>query len=263
MPLAPLRSPRPDEHAEPGLDFGPVRRGRSRPPRRTPSPETRRPLLSALGVLVVLGCALLGAEIAAHVNHRSSYLAVAAYVPQGAAITASDLTIVSLTVGSGVSAVPSTQTASVLGHRASEPLEPGSLLVPDDLTASLPLPAGDALVGTSLSSDQAPAGLMPGDSVIIVLGGQSSGLPSAATETGSSPSTHGSSTTGTSDPAVSGTLAVGMIYAISVPSAAGAGSSSDNEVVTLEVPRTAAGLVTAASAVSDISLAQIPKGATS
>jgi hypothetical protein len=262
MPLAPLRS-RPDEHAEPGFDLGPVRRGRPRPPRRTPSPESRRPLLSVLGVLVVLVCALLGAEIAAHANHRSHYLAVATYVPQGAAITFGDLTVVSLTAGSGVSAVPSTQTASVLGRRASEPLEAGSLLVPDDLTATLPLPAGDALVGTSLESDQAPAGLMPGDFVMIVLGGQSSGLPGSASGAGAAASTHSSSTTGTAAAAVSGSLGVGTVYAISLPSAASAENSSDTEIVTLEVPRSAAALVTAASAVSDISLAQIAEGSTS
>ncbi|MGA2208957.1 MAG: SAF domain-containing protein [Acidimicrobiales bacterium] len=262
MPLAPLRS-RPDEHTEPGFDLGPVRRGRSRRPRRTSNPESRRPLMSALGVLVVLVCALLGAEVAAHANHRSRDLAVATYVPQGAAITAADLTIVSLTAGSGVSAVPSSESESVLGRRASEPLEPGSLLVPDDLTAAAPLPAGDALVGTSLANDQAPAGLTPGDSVLIVLGGQGAGLPGSASGDGEVASTPSSSTTGTTPAAVSGTLAVGTVYAISLPTSGSAASSSDSEIVTLEVPRSAAALVTAASAVSDISLAQISEGPSS
>jgi hypothetical protein len=104
---------------------------------------------------------------------------------------------------------------------------------------------------------------MPGDFVMIVLGGQSSGLPGSASGAGAAASTHSSSTTGTAAAAVSGSLGVGTVYAISLPSAASAENSSDTEIVTLEVPRSAAALVTAASAVSDISLAQIAEGSTS
>ena len=66
-----------------------------------------------------------------------------------------------------VNTIPSDEEPAVLGQRASEPLQPGSLLVAEDLSNAPLLPSDDALVGTSLGTNEAPAGLAPGDSVIV------------------------------------------------------------------------------------------------
>jgi hypothetical protein len=47
------------------------------------------------------------------------------------------------------------------------------------------------------------------------------------------------------------------VYAVALPSAADAASSTGTEAVTLEVPAAAAAQVTAASAASEVSLAEI------
>jgi hypothetical protein len=261
MPIAPVRGPRFGDRSEDAPQVSRTAGRRRRGHRRGVSPEERRPMLTALGVLVVVGCALAGAQLAAHVNDRSSYVAVARLVSQGSVITSGDLTTVSLTAGSGLAAVPSTETSSVVGQRASEPLQPGSLLVPSDLTSAVPLPAADALVGTSLAVDQAPAGLVAGDSVIVVLGGDAAGLPTGSPTTLSpdaQPSSGPSSRPATSTASLgSGVVAVATIYAVSISSAADPDAGSGDEIVTLEVPAAAAVQVTAASADSDISLAEI------
>jgi hypothetical protein len=222
---------------------------RLRPSRRPPNPEGRRPVLAAIGVLVVVGCTALGAEVAARIDHRAGYLAVATYVPQGSVITSGDLSVVSMTSPSGVALIPSADAPSVLGRRASELLEPGSLLVPGDLSDTLPLPDGDALVGTSLGTDQAPAGLTPGASVLVVLSGASSA------ESIGSPNPSGAPGSGASG--AEGQLAVGTVYAVVLPSVSDEAASSEDELVTLEVPESAAAVVTAASAAGDVSLAEV------
>jgi len=204
--------------------------------------------------------------VATHLNHRSPYLAVATYVPQGSVISPADLTEVSLTPESGLAALPARESSAVLGRRASEPLQPGSLLVAGDVTSEIPLPATDALVGTSLATNQAPIGLEPGDSVIVVLGGQSSGLPSdsGGTSATATPSSSRALGGGTSPAGVlSGVITVGTVYTIALPSAGGPAGASGDEIVTLRVPRQEAAEVTAASAASDVSLAEIPAQAPS
>jgi hypothetical protein len=202
--------------------------------------------------LVVVACAALGAEVATRIDHRGDYLAVAAYVPQGAVIVSGDLAVVRVTSASGLATIPATEEAAVLGSRASEPLEPGSLLVGDDLSGAVPLPAADALVGASLASNQAPAGLAPGDSVIVVFSEPDSDTSPAPTA-GTTPSPTGSTSTSTGQ----GGPAIGTVYAIAVPSASDQADASDDEIVTLEIPTSDAAEVTAASAAGDVSLAEV------
>jgi len=270
MPLASLRNPRvePPMADDAGRHDRTSDRRLARSSRRRANPEARRPMLAALGVLVVVACAALGAEVAAQVDHRQGYLAVATYVPQGSVITTGDLAVVSAGLSEGVQAIPQADLRTVLGRRASEPLEPGSLLVADDLTTDVPLPVSDALVGTSLSTDQAPSGLDPGDVVIVVLSGtgspvgtgDTSGSASSATSssTGASASVSSSGRGATAGSAAStGVLAVGTVYALALPSANDPAGTSSDETVTLEVPRTDAEAVAAASAAGDVSLAEV------
>jgi hypothetical protein len=248
MPLASLRRTHPDDASgDRDLTGWNTEDRRSLPRRTTPGTQGRRPALAAVGVLIVVGCAALGATLGTRLDRRGAYIVIAAYVPQGAAIVAGDLGVVRLTSTTGLTAIPSVDEASVLRRRASEPLEPGSLLVPGDLGAGVRWPAGDALVGTSLASDQAPGGLAPGASVIVVMSGPSGS--SATPVNGSGPgATNGSE------------LAMGTVVAITAPSANNGADSSDGEIVTLEVPKSTAAEVTAASAAGDVSLAEISAG---
>ncbi len=251
------------------------RRRRAIAPMRT-TPESRRPMLAAAGVLVVLACAAAGADVALHVDHRGQYLAVAAVIPQGAVLVPADLSIVSLDTARGLAAIPAAQSGLVLGRRATEPLAPGNLLTPSDVTGSVPLPDTESLVGASLSADQAPQGLEVGDSVLVVLSGSasltsgiassSSGLSGTESPTSpTSPTSPASPAQSSSSPgqAQSLVLATGTVYALWSAATSSQAGSSNQELVTLEVPKSAAPAVTAASAAGDVSLAQIASAALS
>jgi hypothetical protein len=217
-------------------------------------------MLVAVGAFVVIACALAGAEVAARVDHRSGFLAVDTYVPQGGTVTAADLTVVSLSAGGGLAAVPAGDAGAVVGRRASEPLEPGSLLTPADVTVAAPLPPGDALVGSSLSTAQAPGGLAAGTPVIVVLGGQGAAVSAGGgTGAAAAAAATGTPSRSTTSPAPgsfgSNVLAVGTVYAVAAPPESDA--TSGDEIVTLEVPKSEAAAVTAASAIGDVSLAEI------
>jgi hypothetical protein len=233
-------------------------------PHLHPTPEARRPMLAVAGVLVVVVCAAAGADVAIHVDRRQHYLAAAQYVAQGSLLVPNDLVVVSLAASSGIATIPASDSTSVLGRRASEPLAPGSLLSPSDLTAAVPLPKADALVGTSLGTNQAPAGLGTGDSVIVVLSGDNTGLEAAGSGS-SSPSSPAAGSAGTaaapSATAAGTELAVGTVYALEAAVNNASSGSTASELVTLEVPRSAAAIITAASAAGDVSLAEVPASA--
>ncbi|MGC9962543.1 MAG: SAF domain-containing protein [Acidimicrobiales bacterium] len=261
MRLAPLGERFSAAPLEDGVGLAEVRaqrrRSRRGASRHAPARhEARRPFVSAVGVLVIVSCALAGAEVAGHADRRAMYLAVAISVPQGAVVSSDDLTVVGLPPATGLGAIPATQAASVIGRRASEPLQAGSLLVGGDVTSAGAFPSGEALVGSSLAPDQAPAGLAAGSSVLVVLGGQAGAQPgTTAALSGTAAGTAGTSGSGNPGAALQVTV-VGTVYAISLPSTSDAISSTD-ETVTLEVPQADAVAVTAASAAGDLSLAQI------
>ncbi len=207
--------------------------------------------MAMLGLLVVAGCALAGAQLAAHAERRSGYLAVSAYVPTGAVVTAADLTLVQLSAPGALDVVPVDEAAAVVGKRASEPLLPGTLVSPADLTTARPLSSADALVGANLAADQMPASLQVGDTVLVVLAGQGASGTESPVTSGAGPTSPSPSSEG------GGVIATGTVYALTATSA----DSPGGEVVTIEVPRPVAGAVTAASADGDVSLAQIVGGA--
>ena len=110
-------------------------------------PGRRRPLLAAGGALIVLVCGALGAVVANRAPRPTAFLAVAHLVPVGMTVTASDLESVSIAPAAGLDAMPLRDAGQVIGRRAAEDLEPGSLLVPGDLAPQRGLPAGAATRG--------------------------------------------------------------------------------------------------------------------
>ncbi len=226
----------------------------------------RRPLLAVGGVLIVVLCGALGAAVANREPRPTAFLAVARPVPVGMTVTASDLESVSIAPVAGLDAMPLGDAGQVIGHRAAEDLEPGSLLVPGDLASQRGLPAGTALVGTSLAVDQMPAGLATGQRVLVVLSGTAGtgeGSPATSVSVVGTPSAVSTSGSAGSVPSPTGppgsVLTRATVISVSAPggSSGQTGTQSTAFVTTLEVPETAAAAVTAASAVGDVSLAVI------
>jgi len=217
--------------------------------------------LAAGGALIVILCGALGAVIANRSPRPEALLAVAHLVPVGMVVTAADLSTVSIAPAPGLDAIALQDASQVIGHRATEALEPGSLLVPADLASVKGLLAGTALVGTSLAVDQLPSGLATGEPVLVVL----SGTAGEGSVTGATPSSPATSASGSSVPSPTGppgsVLTKATVVSISAPASSATGATGSAYVATLDVPQAAAAAVAAASAAGDVSLAEIGESA--
>jgi len=187
--------------------------------------------------------------IAGRTPRSAEFLLVAQFVPAGMPVVSADVETVAMTPAPGLAAIPLRDAAQVVGRRATEPLAPGSLLVPSDLSSHRGLPAGRALVGTSLSINQLPAQLADGQVVLVVF----SGIGGSDGGSGA----NSPLTTGAQDGPAGSVLTQAVVVSVSTPSDSSgpAGANPTTFVVSLEVPEGAAAAVAAASAAGNVSLA--------
>jgi hypothetical protein len=145
------------------------------PPVPAPGPVRQRRVRRgyvAAGVLAIVLAALGSASLFRAVLPDGEYLAVAAEVPAGRRVAATDLTVVRLAVPPGLSPVPAADAERVVGLYAAVPLVPGTLLVRDQLT-DRPVPApGEQLLAVPLAADRLPGDThRPGAPVLLVATG--------------------------------------------------------------------------------------------
>lgn len=221
--------------------------------RLEPRGTRRRPLLALSSILLVAVCVAVFASLYLHAGKQISVLAIAHPVEQGQALTAGDLGIVRISVSPGVAAVPASAANTVVGRRVAVPLEPGTLLVPADLSSSPSVPSGEAVVGVALKPSQLPAaGVAPGETVDIVMTG-APGSPFDATGPVSAGQPASSVVSGP------GTILAPQVRVadVAMPSVS---SGSSDVVVSLIVPRAFAPVVASASAAGQAALVEVQPG---
>jgi len=182
---------------------------------------------AALGLAVA--CGALSVALYASAGARKPVLAVARAVPAGSVITASDLRAVRVADDPGLAPIPVGAVGGVLGQHAAVALVPGTLLTRADLSGGPTIPAGWASVGLDLKAGQLPAGLIPGQTVVVVItppAGQAASAGSGGSQ---------------------GTVLVDAARVISIAWASAASNSPDTEV-TLAVPAVLAPSVASAEA---------------
>ena len=206
--------------------------------RLRPSTRARSLPWVAVGVLVVVGCALAFAVAATHLGSRQPVLAVARAVPAGGVIADRDLEVVRVSTDPALHPLPGGSRASVVGRTAAVPLAPGTLLTASELGPSVGLGAGQAAVGVALKPGQYPPGLAAGMTVRVVDVGTVT--PGAASPSASSPGQT--------------VVAAATVTSLSQPSA----SAPDATVVELLVPDVEADQVAALAAAGRIALVQVP-----
>ncbi len=135
--------------------------------RITPTPRRRHTPWIALGVLLVLGCALAFGVVSSRLGDRQAVLAIAREVPAGQVLSVGDLVTVNVTVDPGLRPVPATERSSVVGRPAAVPLMPGTLLTPADLGAPAALGPDQAVVALALKAGRFPPALTPGAQVMV------------------------------------------------------------------------------------------------
>ena len=154
-------------HAQP--EPGPP--GDSETRERTSRPKLRRrPLLIAAAVVLIAVGALTAAWLTTVVGHTASVVAVRETVPRGAQITRQSLMTVSISPDPGLRTVPASDLDSIVGKYATSDLPAGGILPADAYTATNALPAGQSLVGVSVTPAQAPSqSLSSGDRIKLVV----------------------------------------------------------------------------------------------
>ena len=196
-------------------------RGGSAPPAPAPAPIARLPRrrrwgLFALGVVLVVVCAVVAYLLVVTAGVTRPYLAVTHKVPYGATLRDSDLTVVDVNSAAGLAPILAGQRDQVVGKHAAADLFPGTLLTRDQLT-DLAIPApGQQLVGIELKPAQLPARtLKPGDAVILVVVPPSSlaGVPGTQDSSTSRPATITATVAGAAPPETNGNVRVDVAVA--------------------------------------------------
>lgn len=134
---------------------------------RTPG-RRRSPAHLALGALLVVVCALGFAVAASRLDHRSSVLALARPVTVGQVLSAADLRVVPVSVGSGVDSIPASASGSVVGRSMAVSLPAGALLTRAELGSATVPGAGDAIAALAVKPGQFPPDLAAGAHVHLI-----------------------------------------------------------------------------------------------
>jgi len=138
----------------------------------TTSRRQRIPEL-AVGVLLVVGCALAALMLAAGSRDRTPVVALARGVARGQVLTDADLSVVYVESDSLIATTPGDDQQDLVGRSALSDLPAGALVTADQFGDPVQvLEPGSATVGLSVEAGQLPSlRLAPGDEVSVVAGG--------------------------------------------------------------------------------------------
>jgi hypothetical protein len=188
--------------------------------------------LVVVGVLLVLGCALVFAEVSLRAGKgRELVLVTSRPLAAGQTVSAGDLRSVAVSTGSDLQVILTGQAGSVVGRPVAVPLAAGALLTFGELGAAVP--SGD-VVAVGLKPGGYPPDLTAGDRVQVV--------PVTPT------STSGSGSAG------------GTVTAVVLSVQAGSDTSGGPTVFSLQVSANSAARVARLAAAGDASLVQIGAG---
>ena len=124
--------------------------------------------MALVGVAAVVLGALLALALYTSVDRRQAVLAVRRPVAPGQVIVPEDLRQVRVSTADGITPVPVSRSATVVGKSAAVALVPGTLITSDHVGAPSSLQAGQAIVGVALKAGQAPAALPAGTRVQVI-----------------------------------------------------------------------------------------------
>src|SRR3954454_7210141 len=185
-------------------------------------------------VLFVVMAVLLAGWFWQQKSDQRAVLVIGEPVPAGSVITTKDLKITEVSGVKG--AIPSDDSDTVIGSTATVGLVDGQILTRDMVTAD-PLPGrGERVVGLQLDATRAPAGLAPGNVVVVI----------AVPPDG--------------DPSTPGDLDDPTVLAPSATVASAAAIEGAGIRLTLVVPEPVAERVTAYVAAGRVALLQAPVG---
>jgi hypothetical protein len=196
-------------------------------------PRRRRPALTALAVLLIVGGAALAGLLAVRMDTREPVLVVSTKISTGQKITGDMLETRNVS-GDNLGVIPADQKSKVVGYYARQTIYPGQLLQADLLRTSPPLSADQAQVGVPLTSGKYPPDLRSGDAVRLVRIGDAQNP---------------------SEP-----LSTGLVIRVDKGTSSGFGSDAKASVATIIVPQSVVDAVVGATGTDDLGIALIGRG---
>jgi len=152
-------------------------------PRLVPPPKIRR---RPVHIVATIAAIFVGAAIAAWgwtaTTTSEAVVAARTTIPRGGVITADDLTTTQISGDNTLKVIPGDDIDELVGKRAALDIAAGGLLTPEMATNDNMPPAGQSIVGISLTPAQVPA-ITPGsgDKVRLVATTGEGGEPSSGT----------------------------------------------------------------------------------
>jgi len=143
-------------------------------------PQRRQLPYLLMGVLLVLGCTVGGAVVAAQVGDQEPVLVLARPVTVGQVLSEHDLREVSVSSDRAMTFVPVRARGAVLGRPVAYSLPAGILLTQDVLGPSRVPPAGEAVAALGLKAGQFPPEVQSGSRVTIVVAPDKNGAATQA-----------------------------------------------------------------------------------
>lgn len=157
-------------------------------PQPAPPRQQRRRSVLALGIALIVVGILAGAWYGTRTEQAQPSLVLTQDMLAGDVLTRDMLRSAPLTVGEGVDSIPVADVDSYEGMMAGGNLPAGTLLAPQMLTDTLPIPESTSLVGVSLTPAQMPSvGVRPGDTISVVVGASNVAAGPATAETLTTP----------------------------------------------------------------------------
>lgn len=148
----------------------------------SPTRPRRRPVLVAVGTLLILVAALASYLTFANLSNTISVVVTTGHIARGEAIEATDLGSMEIARGQVTSAITVAEAASIVGQYATVDLPPGSLITSATVQATLPIEPGMSIVGVAVTAGQLPStGLTPGDRIRLVSTPVTQGEPPEST----------------------------------------------------------------------------------
>jgi hypothetical protein len=151
----------------------PHRQNGQRPRLRAPSASSQAPSRNrgriAAGATLLAVSAVLGALLYGNLGNRTAVLVVARDVAPGKVVEDRDVKVVNVAADAGVTTMPASQRASVVGRRATARLLAGSLVAPASVGDGPSVPSGSTVIGAVVKPGQYPVGLREGDEVIVLI----------------------------------------------------------------------------------------------
>jgi len=136
--------------------------------RLPPAPRERRPMLAALGVLLIVGGAATSGLLALRSDERVPVLVASRDIAAGEEITADALTTTSV-ASEDTHLIPASQEDQLVGQYARLTISSGQLMDTAMLMRTAALRPGSVAVGAELGSGRVPAlGLQAGDVVDLI-----------------------------------------------------------------------------------------------